>query len=419
MTDQPTPVAAGSETNAGRRLTGRAILAAVFWLLACLAIMLASVTVWAHQTVLTDQGWGRIVSGVVSDPEVVDATSRRLVDRVATSLDISGKISQILPGDMTVLSGAVTRIVEQTVADGIARVASSEKFQDAFVAVNERAHEAAMKLIRGPDSAALSTNEGTISIDLFPLIGSALTGLQDAGIIPADVQLPDLTNYEPNPQRVAQLESVLGRDLPDDIGTITLVQSDRLAAVQDAVRLFDVITVLLILLAVVLVVLALALSARRLRMLVWLAGGSVLALLLARLVTRLIIENVTGALGTGDSGVTVRSVIDSSVDSLMWFTFAAIAVAIAVAVIALVVERRAEVSEVVTGSGGLRAWLRSRSRAIAYVGIGLVAFVVVWNIGGPDITLVGAALVGVVLIALAVIGGRDPGSGEAPIAGPA
>jgi hypothetical protein len=359
------------------------------------------------------------VSGVVSDPEVVEATSERLVERVSTALDVSGRISAILPGEMTLLSGAITRVVEQRVAEGLATVASTEQFQDAFVAVNERAHGAAMKVIRGPDSEALSTDEGTISINLFPLIGGALTALQDAGIIPADVQVPDLSDYQPNPERVAQLETVLGRDLPDDIGTITIVQSDRLAAVQDAVRAFDVITVLCIVIAVLLVVLAIALSARRLRMLAWLAIGSVVALLLGRFVTRLIIEDLAGALGSGESGVTVVSVIESSVDSLMWFTFIAIVVAIAVAGVALLVERRAEVGEVIADTGGLRAWLRTRSRAIAYVGIGLVAFVVVWNIGGPDITLLGAALVGIVLIAVAVIGGRDPGSGEAPAAGPA
>jgi hypothetical protein len=420
MANQPTPVAGATQAPPGRRgLTGRAILAGLLWLLACLAILLASVTVWAHQTLLTDQGWGRIVSGVVSDPEVVEATSERVVERVSTSLDVSGKISAILPGEMTLLSGAITRVVEQKVAEGLATAASTEQFQDAFVAVNERAHGAAMKVIRGPDSEALSTDEGTITIDLFPLIGGALTALQDTGIIPADVQIPDLSDYQPNPERVAQLETVLGRDLPDDIGTITLVQSDRLAAVQDAVRMFDVLTVLLIVIAILFVVLALVLSVRRLRMLAWLAIGSVVALLLGRLVTRIVIEDLTGALRTGESGVTVAGVIDSSVDSLMWFTFIVVIVALAVAALAILVERRAEISEVVSDTGGLRAWIRARSRAIAYVGIGLVAFVVLWNVGGPDITLVGAALVGIVLIAVAVIGGRDAGSGEAPAAGQA
>jgi hypothetical protein len=281
------------------------------------------------------------------------------------------------------------------------------------VAVNERAHEAAMKVIRGGDSDVVTSAEGTISVNVFPLIGGALTALQDAGIVPADVELPDLSTYEPNPDRVAQLESLLGRELPDDIGTITLVESDQLATVQSAVRAFDIITIAVLLAAVLFVALALWLSARRLRMVVWLALGAVVALLLGRFTTRLVVGEITGALGDGENGTTVTGVADATVDSLLWFTFLLIIVAVVVALVAVLVERRAEVAEVVSEPDSVREWVRSRSRAIAYVGMGLVGFVVLWNLGGPDITFVAAALVGLVLIAVAIIGGRTPSTGEA------
>ena len=58
------------------------------------------------------------------------------------------------------------------------------------------------------------------------------------------------------------------------------------------------------------------------------------------------------------------------------------------------------------------AWLRSRSRIIGAIGIGLIAFVVLWNVGGPDITLIAAALVGIVLIAVALLASRDDGTDE-------
>jgi hypothetical protein len=421
MTDQPSSAAAApTPVSGGHRLTGRSIVAALFWLLACLAILLASVAVWAHRTVLTDEGWGGIVAGVAADPEVIEATSQRLVDRVSESLDLEATVARVLPGDMKLIPAVITGIAKDRLAEGIANVAADERFQQAFVSVNEKAHAAAMKVIRGSGSDVITTDEGAISLNIFPLIGGALTGLQQDGIIPADIQVPDLASYEPDPDRVAKLETLLGRDLPDDIGTITLVRSDRLATVQDAVRMFDAITVLLVLVAIACVLVAIGLSARRLRMIAWLAVGSIVALLLGRLVTRLVIEDITGALRGSENGVTVMGVVDSTVDSLMWFTFAAIVVALAVAGVALLLERRTEVSAVVSQPGSLREWLRTRSRAIAYVGIGLVTFVVLWNVGGPDITLVAAALVGIVLIAVAVIGGRQPGAGErAPQAGPA
>jgi hypothetical protein len=148
-------------------------------------------------------------------------------------------------------------------------------------------------------------------------------------------------------------------------------------------------------------------------MVVWLAVGAIVALLLGRFTTRLVGGEVTGALRDGENGATVSGVVDSTVDSLLWFTFLLIIVAVAVALVAVLVERRAEVAEVVAEPESVREWIRSRSRAIAYVGMGLVGFVVLWNLGGPDITFVAAALVGLVLIAVAIIGGRSPSTGEA------
>jgi hypothetical protein len=401
------------EVTTARRTTPRSILAALFWLLSCLAILVGGVTLWAHQTVLTANGWGTIVAGVAADPEVIAATSERVVDRISESLDIEARVAQVLPGEMKLVPAVITGIVQDRVAEGLAAVASTDQFQDAFVAVNEKAHEAAMKVIRGGDSEVVTSEQGVISLNVFPLIGGALQGLQDGGIIPADVQIPDLSSYEPDPDRLAKLEAVLGRDLPDDIGTVTLVQSDRLATVQQAVRAFDIITIIVVLAAVLFVALALWLSARRLRMVVWLAVGAIVALLLGRFTTRLVVEDVTGALRGGQNGATVAGIVDSTVDSLLWFTLLLIVVAVVVALVAVLVERRAEVAEVVAEPDSMREWLRSRSRAIAYVGMGLVGFVVLWNLGGPDITFVAAALVGLVLIAVAIIGGRAPSTGEA------
>jgi hypothetical protein len=389
-----------------RRTSSRSILAALFWLLSCLAILASSVTLWAHQAVLTPDGWGTIVSGVASDEEVIAATSERLVDRLSESLAISERVAQILPGEMNLLASVFTRSVQDRVADRVAEIAATEPVQDAFIRANELAHEAAMAAIRGGDSEVLTSQEGTISLNVFPLIEGVLVGLQDAGLIDQGREIPDLSGFEPDPERVARLETILGRDLPEDIGTITLVESDRLDRVQTAVRNFDLITVLLLIITIACVALALWLSGRRLRMLLWLAIGSVVALLLGRGFVRLVIEDVTGALRQAENGATVAAVVDSSVDSLLWFTLALIAAALIVAAIAIVVERRAELSQAAAEPDTLREWLRSRSRAIGYVGIGLVAFVVLWNVGGADITLLAAALVGIVLIAVSLLGGR-------------
>ena len=122
--------------------------------------------------------------------------------------------------------------------------------------------------------------------------------------------------------------------------------------------------------------------------------------------THIVLDDVTGGLAA-EGLVAIRGVITSAVGSLMWFSFALIAVALVVAGLAIVVERRDDISAIDARPGGARAWLRSHARDIGWVGIGVVAFVALWNVGGPDITLITAAVVGIILIAVSVLAGRD------------
>jgi hypothetical protein len=163
--------------------------------------------------------------------------------------------------------------------------------------------------------------------------------------------------------------------------------------------------IVLIGIAIACVVLALSLSARRLRMVVWLAFGAIIALLLGRAFVRLVLEGVTGTVAEqGVSGI--AGVVRSSVDSLMWFSFLLIVVALIVAGLAIFAERRAEIAAVTSSPASIREWLRLHARDLGWIGIGIVAFVALWNIGGADVTLLAAAVVGIILIAVGVLARR-------------
>jgi hypothetical protein len=213
--------------------SARRSLAALFWLLASLGVMVSTVLVWAHQSLLTTSGWSALVGEVFDDPAVVEATADRLVVRVSDAVDLPAIVAQVLPGESQLVSGLITSRVEDWLSDGLASVLSREDVQAALGRVNAAAHDAAIAAIRG-GGAVVGSEQGMITLNVFPLIGSVLEALQDAGVIDPSRQIPDLSEYQPPAQTVARLEAVLGRELPDDIGTIQLVTSDRLATVQEA-----------------------------------------------------------------------------------------------------------------------------------------------------------------------------------------
>lgn len=404
----PTPPTSPAAASAAPPKRGRRVLAAFFWLLSSLFIMVSGVTVWAHQSVLTSDGWSGLVAGIASDPEVIDNTSQLAVERISDAIGLEDIVTQVLPGDLGLIGSALTGRVEEAISEKVAEVAATEPFQEAFVGVNRVGHDAALALIRD-EGKALESTDGTISLNVWPLIGAGLEGLQDAGFIDAEREIPDLTGFSPSGENVARLESLLGRDLPDDLGTITLVESDRLSRVQTAVRRFDVMAVGFLLLTLVSIALALWLARGRMRMIVWLAIGAVAALAVGRGFTRVIIEDITGALAEGPGGATIRALINAAIDQLMWFTFALIVVALVVAGLALWVGRRADgtdadvPAEPITAAS-TRGWFARHVRQISYAGLAVIGFIVMWNVAGPELALVAAAAVGVWLIAVDMLG---------------
>ena len=85
------------------------------------------------------------------------------------------------------------------------------------------------------------------------------------GLIPSDVQLPDLTSPEAPEVLAQRLQTALGVTLPPDFGTIRLMPFERLATALTIVRAFDVVVIVLIVLSIVLVALTLWLASNRRR----------------------------------------------------------------------------------------------------------------------------------------------------------
>ena len=137
------------------------------------------------------------------------------------------------------------------------------------------------------------SSNGQVVLEVYPVLLVALQQLQTAGIIGPEVELPDPATAEPPGVIRGILETRLGVTLPEDFGTIPLMPVERLETAQTAVRVFDLVVIVLIALAVALVALALWLSGKRLRMVVFLAIGTIVAFVLARLFTNAAADALT------------------------------------------------------------------------------------------------------------------------------
>ena len=285
---------------------------------------------------------------------------------------------------------------------------------------------------------AVTVENGYIQVAVFPVVGAALTELQSAGLIPPEIQLPDLSAPEAPGVLAQRLGTALGVTLPEGFGTIQLMPADRLLAARSVVRAFDIIVVVLVILSVLLVALALWLARDRRRMLIYLAIGTIAAFLLSRLAIRGLEGVLIEGIADGDVAGAVRVVMDATFEDLRDLT-RVILIATAIAAVAAYlwgrprwvvaatsqardVAGRAGSTAAAAGSAGVAAagskrpsgetvqrTVREQRVSIERAGVAIIAFVVVWLALGPEIALLAAVLVvGFEVVLRAMAGAPDP-----------
>ncbi len=211
-------------------------------------------------------------------------------------------------------------------------------------------HARLVRFLRG-DSTALTIVDGQVQLNVFPVIGAALTQLQTIGVLPADLKLPDLSTDEAPEAISAKLESALGITIPADFGTVPLMEAKKLETAQTLVTAFDIVVIVLIILSVALVLLALWLATNRRRMVIYLAIGVIVSFLL----TRFAIESTSSMVvdGITDLGLrgSIMSMVDAVVGAFIGVTTVILIVTVILLIVAYLAGRPAWLTRLTSGSG--------------------------------------------------------------------
>ena len=405
------------ETADRRTSRRRRVMSAIALVLACLSIVVTTVGIWTHQVALNTNRFSTLIETVVTDPAIVEPVSARISTQVVDALDVQGRLETRLPDALKPLAGALTASVRNAIDTRLRVAFQDPRIQAALVNSLSFTHTQVVRLLRD-EFDAVGVADGYVTLDVFPVVGAALTELQTMGIIPADVQLPDLTAPEA-PEALAQrLESALGVTLPPDFGTIQLMPADRLEAARSVVRIFDLVVILLVILTTALVALTLWLARDRRRTLIYLGIGTIIAFLVARLAIRSAEDLIVAGIADANIAGATRAMVDTTLQDLRGLTLI-IVVATAILAIAAYLWGRprwvtvtttyvgdaagragSAASASVAGAAGrapdrdtLTETVRQNRPAIERIGLGVIAFILVWLAAGLEIALLGAALI--------------------------
>jgi hypothetical protein len=207
---------------------------------ATVIFVLTAVTTWVRTEALDTEEWVSVSSDLLDEPEVTEALATFITDRLFTQVDVAGELESLLPDNLSGLAGPVAGALRGTATDNIERFLASDQFAELWARANEVAHETLVGILRDETRFdATSTADGNVTLDL----GEVITN------VGASIGIP---------------QTALDR-LPEDVGNVTLFESDELASVQRAVQVLDFLSWFLFLVVVALYALAVYLARDRRR----------------------------------------------------------------------------------------------------------------------------------------------------------
>jgi hypothetical protein len=294
-------------TKKPRRRRIRRSVVGLLVALSCLLVLLSTTVVWAHRTVLNTPTFVGTVAPVFKHPEVTSAVAARATDQLFTQLNVQARLRAALPPKASVAAVPVTNAAKGFVAGELTKVLGSPQFQAIWTRTLTTTHQQVVAVLRGQNTAAVSTSGGYIVLNTVPVINQALkkvSGLA-SDLAGKPVTLPTVTSAEAPQQQVAKLSRALGVTLPASFGQITLVRSSDLATVQRGVKAFDGLTLVLPLVTIALIALCLWLSVNRRRTLLQLAVGVSLLMI----VERRVVLHEQSVLASGAHNPQVASIV--------------------------------------------------------------------------------------------------------------
>ena len=242
----------GAETETERH-TGRRWAVALLIVLGCILLAGANGAFWLKGTVLSTNRWVAAVGPLSRNEAIANTVSVYVVGDLFEAVDVASMVEEALPEEVRVLSGPLTKGLQELFGAVTTTVIRTDEFNAIWVAANRAAHTVVMGALRGGGSH-LYLKEGQLTIDL----SNALDFVEGSLDLPA-----------------------LGLSPDDDWGTIGLLQSDQVARVQQALGLLHTLGWLFPLATLVAFVAAWLVSLWRRRTLLWIGVAGAITMVLS------------------------------------------------------------------------------------------------------------------------------------------
>jgi hypothetical protein len=220
--------------DGGRMSGGRRALIWTLVVVASLIMLVSTLNSWVDRQLLDNQSWEDASAELIENSEIQDALAVFLVNELYDNVDVAAALEQRLPPDLKQLAPPAATAARQPITDGTERLLEAPRVQQLFINASAAAHQQLVNVLEDKTGHGISTGDGTVTLDL----GAVVTEIG--------------TELGVSSSKLAEI--------PPDTGTITIMQSDQLAAAQATVKTTRVLSVVLLVLVLALYALAIYLA---------------------------------------------------------------------------------------------------------------------------------------------------------------
>ena len=246
------------------------------WVLVVLATILALVsilTTWVNRQMLDNTAWNKATSQVIQDPQVQTALGDFTVNQLYENINVTQALQQHLPSTLKPLAPQLAGALQGPAARAVALLLQRPRVQQAFIQASSVAHQKLVAVLEDKSCCGISTGNGNVTLNAHELVMEVGSQLG--------------------------LSSDVLAQLPNKVGTITLMKSDQLSAAQTGVRAIHVLSIWLLVGVFVLYGFAIYIARGARRATLRNAGlGLVLVGLVTLIIRRLLGNYIVGALAT-------------------------------------------------------------------------------------------------------------------------
>ena len=246
------------------RHTGRKFAIGTLIVLGLILLAVGNLAFWARFTLLNTNGWVAAVGPLSKDATVSGILSQYVVGELFAQVDVEQSLAETLPPKLQMFSAPLAVGVQQFADDAVSKLIQSDAFNTVWVGVNRAGHTAIIAVLKG-EGDKLYMQDGQLTLDLSDVYNFVENkfGLTDLDLVPAASG-----------------------------GKLVLLESQRVAYLQEIVSNLNTFGLLLPLLGILAFVAAWFVSLWRIETLIWIGIVLALTMLVSLIVFSLVRSNI-------------------------------------------------------------------------------------------------------------------------------